>query len=1098
MPLFRQSEANASSRQVDDGDRDHSARETARKKKQAESHTPVLLLIVVLASLATVLCYRVFLGKYDEGLHNSVVEHLQKLFPEAHVQVGRVAADGPDRIIVNNVRLAGQRDREKRSIVTIHRAILHGDLDISHWAQKTTCVKQADLYGVRVDAWPAADGSWPLRHLNPHPVPNAEPPEMTLHDATICLYQDASPEAVAIALHGIQGRVKPMQNGRLGAGSKPPLHVELSCRSTGLLRQLKLDGQFDPNSNAWSATGSIADLDFSRKLLEALPPQLSQYLSQLAGLECQATSQFKVSSSASRTVDFDFQGTITGGRLRDPRLPYPLEELRSDFFCNNQMLQLRSMRAKSGGAELDLSSDIMGFGREVPMVIHARAKNLELDSRLRESLPDSLQELWDRLQPAGHVSGTIELSFDGNTWTPVAFIQCENVSLEPWLFPFPLTAIHGQVRYQAGNVSSEQLDGLAGGQPVQSSFSLSRQGEEWFGKISGKSKGPIAIDDQLLAALTPRDRVTTGGETFVRSLNPRGSIELTKAVFERASPTDPIWHRTIDANVYGGSIQYDHFRYPIYDIRGRIAGQDDIWWLHQFEGRNDSGRIFCSGNWRSPEGELPPFDLRFDATAVPIEEELQKALPADAQFIWDELRPAGSIDRLQVQLVRRIDEPLTTRVLIEEESASNQVSGRALRIHPRSFPLPLTDIDCSIAYEPGHVVLHSASGVNRDSRLSIRGDCQPQADGRWRANVQWQPRTRLIVDGQLLRALPKSIRDSLVRVDFRGPVSVLGESQIVFPNRAASSPETSWDCQLDVENGQLGDGKNIGALRGTVSIRGDSDGTNLNAAGSLTMDALTVQGIPVSRLKGPFAVQDNVLYFGTKVAEELGHLPLEGQPAEMTADALAGKLSLSGIGLLDSGKFFMDATLHSADLSTLLRELGVDRASTQAECDARINFSGIPWNSQTWAGDGDIRLTNAKLFQLPFMMRLMRTASVNAEDDSAFQTADIHFDIDGDLIPLRIQCDGDVLRLRGEGWTNLRRDIDLELYTYVGRRPIYNVVSPLLSESRYATFLMIEVSGTLDNPVMQRRPFPQIEATLQQIFPEVVPPQSEGSLLPWR
>jgi hypothetical protein len=33
--------------------------------------------------------------------------------------------------------------------------------------------------------------------------------------------------------------------------------------------------------------------------------------------------------------------------------------------------------------------------------------------------------------------------------------------------------------------------------------------------------------------------------------------------------------------------------------------------------------------------------------------------------------------------------------------------------------------------------------------------------------------------------------------------------------------------------------------------------------------------------------------------------------------------------------------------------------------------------------------------------------------------------------------------------------------------------------------MMIEVNGTLDNPDMQRRPFPQLEATLQQIFPEV-------------
>ena len=132
------------------------------------------------------------------------------------------------------------------------------------------------------------------------------------------------------------------------------------------------------------------------------------------------------------------------------------------------------------------------------------------------------------------------------------------------------------------------------------------------------------------------------------------------------------------------------------------------------------------------------------------------------------------------------------------------------------------------------------------------------------------------------------------------------------------------------------------------------------------------------------------------------------------------------------------------------------------------------------------------------MMRLLGAASVNADDDSAFQTADITFNIDGDKIPLHIQCDGEVLRLRGDGSINTRRDIDLQMYTYIGRRPIYNVVAPLLAESRYATFMLIEVDGTLDNPNMQRRPFPQFEATLQQIFPEVAQRNKIKGLVPWR
>ena len=168
-------------------------------------------------------------------------------------------------------------------------------------------------------------------------------------------------------------------------------------------------------------------------------------------------------------------------------------------------------------------------------------------------------------------------------------------------------------------------------------------------------------------------------------------------------------------------------------------------------------------------------------------------------------------------------------------------------------------------------------------------------------------------------------------------------------------------------------------------------------------------------------------------------------------------------------------------------------------CHATLQFNGIPWNPQTHVGFGRVQLTDAKLYQLPMIMRVLNAASVNASDDSAFQTADINFQIDGDRIPLQIACDGDVLRLRGEGWTNLRRELNLELYSYVGRRiPITNVISPLLAESRYATLMKIEVQGTLDNPILRPNHFPQLEATLQQIFPEVAERRSIGDALPWK
>ncbi len=1116
MPLHRQYEATGSlhpsgashaGQRADESSTSRAAAKEARRKaRKKENHVPVLLLIVVLASLATLMWYRAFLSKYNQGLHRSVVANLQQLFPDAIVQLGSVSADGPDKIIVNNLQLASSAAHPRRPIVTIHRAVLHGDLDIANWVQNTIRVTHIDLHGVRVDVWRNAHDVWSVQTLKPHPLPNAVTPSLRFQDVTLRLFSEAGPKASVLSLSDLQGSVEPIAVGAMAgsvppvAVSKPPLEVQLSCRSTGLIKRLKLTGVVDLTAQTWSADGAVDNLNFSPRLLEALPAELSQLLSQLAGLECIASSHFRVARQAEGPVAFELQGRILSGRLRDPRLPYPLDKVRGDFFCNNQILQLHEMRASSGDASLTLSSDIMGFGRDVPMVIHATANNLEIDGRLREALPAGLQTQWDRLQPSGHVSGDLQLNYNGQAWTPIASIACHNVALKPWLFPYPLEDIQGQVRYQAGTISTENLTGTAGGQPITAQFSLSRQADQWYGRLNCQTGGALAIEETLLAALTAEGQETSGVERFIRSLHPRGTVQVIRADFFKETPDEPMWHRQVDLHVMGGGIKYDHFPYPIHEIQGRIAGQDNRWWLDQFQGSNDSGQILCSGNWstdpdvNADPSDGVPFELHFQATAVPIEEELQRALPKDAQFVWDELQPSGSIDRIEVQLSKRPGFPLATRVGIVEQSESNQQAGRALRMQPKNFPLWLSDIDCNIQYEPGRLTIEQASGVNGDSRLAIQGECLPQADGRWLANIQWLPRTRLIVDGPLLRALPKTIRDSLVRIDYRGPVGVLGRSRVLFPNEADPTVDTAWDCQLDIENGQFGDGRVIGGMRGTLLSQGSSDGINFQAAGTIEMDALNVYSVPLTRLRGPYAIADNMLYFGTEVSGKSS----EDTRQSMTADALTGRVTLAGVGRLVDGKLILRAQLDDAELSGLLRDVGVERASTQARCDAKLNFSGIPWNSQMWRGDGEIHLTDAKLFQLPFMMRLLGTASVNADDDSAFQTADIDFTIDGDRIPLQVKCEGEVLRLRGEGWTNLRREIGLELYSYVGRRPIYNMVAPLIPESRYATFMMIEVDGTLDNPNMQRRPFPQLEATLQQIFPEVVQKGRMDGLVPWR
>ncbi|MFO0941241.1 MAG: AsmA-like C-terminal region-containing protein [Pirellulales bacterium] len=462
-------------------------------------------------------------------------------------------------------------------------------------------------------------------------------------------------------------------------------------------------------------------------------------------------------------------------------------------------------------------------------------------------------------------------------------------------------------------------------------------------------------------------------------------------------------------------------------------------------------------------------------------------MPDKAKQVWEELQPTGSIDSVTAVIKRpKIDAEIDTEItLLEGRDASPNGGKKSLRLLPRKLPYLLDDVSGKVVYRNGLVTIEDATAQNGATRLSIKGECSSISEQQWLADITWLPNTRVMVDSQFVRALPVSIQESMRKLDFYGPISIKGKSQTVF-GKEEKDIQSAWDCMLDIEDGRLASGAHLAAMRGTIWLRGNLNSQHLNATGQIAMDAMRVLKTPVTNMTGPFVILDSKLFFGSAVQEALPNPNPADRPADITASALAGTLKLSGSGRLDTGKFYVDSQLQNARLSYLLKDIGIQSQQPDATCNATLKFSGVPWNPQTYDGDGEIKLTDAKLYELPFMMRLFSVTSVNASDASAFQTAECKFQLDGEHIPLQISADGEVLRLRGEGWTNLRRDVDLQLYTYVGRKvPIGAIVSPLLPESRFSTFMMVEVTGTLDNPDMQRKAFPQLEATLQQMFPEV-------------
>jgi hypothetical protein len=177
--------------------------------------------------------------------------------------------------------------------------------------------------------------------------------------------------------------------------------------------------------------------------------------------------------------------------------------------------------------------------------------------------------------------------------------------------------------------------------------------------------------------------------------------------------------------------------------------------------------------------------------------------------------------------------------------------------------------------------------------------------------------------------------------------------------------------------------------------------------------------------------------------------------------------------------------LQEADLRETLMDLSSGTNVAAGKYWAEGMLQGCLYNQQTLVGYGQAWLRRADLIQMPVMTRLFRTLSIKDNAEGAFESGELQFRIDGDKLPLeKISLDGDIISLRGDGWVNMRQEIDLDMFAYVGKRSaIAAVLGPIVSHNDNASLMAVEVDGTLQSMNI-RRGFNLINPNAAELFPE--------------
>lgn len=1065
--------------------------------------------------------YEYLLNRVDREIRVQVQKRIQEQFPQCHVSVGRAHLDPGRGIIVEDISLAIPSKQGSEQAVFIRRLKGLGVIDLPDLLSDRIPVKHWDVTGLELSLW-KEKGRWAIQDIIPKQFRSTLPFEVTISEGTVRLRESVDADEEML-FHDLRLKLRPKRSGAkeaLSALDTSPAQFQQVQSTTASMdnpskiyeidggeisssyfRAISFTGMVNALTGEWNCGGNITKLQFGPAFRGRLPEDAVQYLQRLTGLECVVDATFHVGQENKHaTPQFQINGVVNDGRLKDASLPYLLEDLRGRFFVDNRMLSLREIRASSGQSTFELEASLLGFKPSSPLHFHVLARNLDLDRRLYQALPSGLQRQWDRFMLEGRVDAELDLQFDGLQWEPIATVDCRGVSLRYAQFPYPISHLSGRIDFRDKQLKSlTKIVARANGQSINGEFELEIDRNNWQGWIDISTDSLIPIDEMLIDSLTPRGSATTSVQTFVRSLQPSGFLRVDKVRIEKPSVDSETFNREINLGFHSGSIRFKGFPYPIHEIQGSLIAKNETWELAQFVGLNDNSRIECEGGWQSSTSGIDQLALEFKATSVALDEQLRQALPQSVGNLWHQLQPKGRVESVQVVYTKpSATSSADLTVNLWQPPTVPGVFESNLSIQPLSLPYLLQQVACELSYRQGVVELKSFSAEHGMSHLQTEGTVQQTADG-WIAVLKWLPTTRISVDSSFVAALPRRFRETLKLLDFKGPVGILGWSQVgpINDSAASDSVPASWDLELDLEDAKLKDGSWVQGIRGTIRTAGYSTPSGPIADGFLLIDSLALRGVPLANVQGPFAIRENKIYYGQKVAE----VKSLGSSASVTAnpirfDLFSGNAVVSGTGDFDPVHFALQTNIYGGQLQDVLMETGQASADASGLCDAMITLQGSPLNPQTLSGTGEVSIREASLFQLPGMMKLLRVLSVKTPNDAAFEKADISFRIDGDRLPIdQLSIDGDVLSLAGTGWANLRREMHLDLYAYVGNRnQLAKLVGPLLSENRYAPLMQVEIDGTVDAPEMKRKPLPVIEDALKTYFPERYANEKKGVL----
>jgi len=764
---------------------------------------------------------------------------------------------------------------------------------------------------------------------------------------------------------------------------------------------------------------------------------------------------------------FQSQLRLTRGRFEDPRLPRPLTGLSCDLNCDQEGLNIQTLRGNLGSAKLAMQLQRRGWETNAPLAMGLSMENLPLDRPLYASLPKVVKDQWDKYQPTGIVGGELQMTFDGKNWRPVATLRGRELAFESDKFRYRLSGGSGTMRYtprEAKQAAQLDLDlvGHGGGQPLKIVGQVfdPRPGAIGWVEITGQN---VDIEHRMIKALPEKTR------QVIRSMHPTGKFHV-RWKLERKQLGQLKPDTSLELELADCQVKYDKFPYPLSGIHGKILAENNRWTFRDLVS-GGSRKVQCQGYLR-PKGTGKELSLQFTGQQILLDDDLKQALPESVRKAWSEIRPRGRVDLMATVYHETGDSKASIRATVYPlpESAT---------IQPKFFPYLLEQVAGTFHYQEGQVRLSDIRARHGPTTVRTNGSGTFGTDGAWQFELTDLSVDRLVVRRDLIVAMPPKMQKLLDGLKptghFRLYDGTLGFSK---SRDAAASIDSRWNVVLDCLQTDLQVGLDLRNVHGSVRLEGEHVAGRGYTQGELALDSATFQDIQFTNIRGPLWVDETSCRLGRWATE------IQRQPVRrLTAQVYGGDLVGDGWATFDGlPEYGAQASLAGADLRRMMTERFRSQQPFPGKLSATINLRGRGRSLDNLVGDGDVKITDANIYELPVLVGLLKVLRNSTPDTTAFNQCDVKYRIQGRHIDLdQLDFLGDAVSLFGKGYTNFDHQLKLVFHGTVGRNDFKIPFVKNVFANASQQIMQMYVDGSVTDPQIHTQAFPGINNLIQQI-----------------